>query len=40
MIIKKPVVPEHVCPYIDMAIELVEESKKKRYHLKLSKNTL
>jgi hypothetical protein len=23
--IKKPVVPEHVCPYIDMAIELVEE---------------
>lgn len=22
--IKKPVVPEHVCPYIDLAIELVE----------------
>jgi hypothetical protein len=23
--IKKPVVPEHVCPYIDMVIELMEE---------------
>ena len=22
--IKKPVVPEHVCPYVDMAIELIE----------------
>jgi len=22
--IKKPVVPEHVCPYLDLAIELVE----------------
>ena len=24
MTIKKPVVPEHVCPYVDMAIELIE----------------
>jgi hypothetical protein len=24
MTIKKPVVPEHVCPYIDLAIELIE----------------
>jgi hypothetical protein len=22
--IKKPVVPEHVCPYVDLAIELIE----------------
>ena len=22
--IKKPVVPEHVCPYLDLAVELVE----------------
>jgi hypothetical protein len=22
--IKKPVVPEHVCPYVDMTIELIE----------------
>jgi hypothetical protein len=24
MTIKKPVVPDHVCPYVDLAIELVE----------------
>ena len=24
MTIKKPIVPEHVCPYIDLAIELIE----------------
>ena len=24
MIKKKPVVPDHVCPYIDLAIELIE----------------
>jgi len=24
MTIKKPVVPEHVCPYADLAIELIE----------------
>jgi hypothetical protein len=23
--IEKPVVPEHVCPYVDMAIELMED---------------
>jgi hypothetical protein len=24
MTIKKPVVPEHVCPYADLAVELIE----------------
>jgi hypothetical protein len=24
--IKKPVIPEHVCPYVDMAIELIENN--------------
>jgi hypothetical protein len=23
--IKKPVVPEHVCPYVDMALELIND---------------
>ena len=23
--LKKPVVPEHVCPYVDMALELIED---------------
>lgn len=23
--IKKPVVPEHVCPYVDIAVQLVED---------------
>lgn len=24
MTIKKPVIPDHVCPYVDLAIELIE----------------
>jgi hypothetical protein len=23
--IKKPVIPEHVCPYVDLAIQIVED---------------
>jgi hypothetical protein len=37
MNIKKPVVPEHVCPYINMAIDLItdmveQEDREWRYH--------
>ena len=37
MNVKKPVVPEHVCPYVDMALELItdmveQEDREWRYH--------